>query len=68
MEKMETKVKAKIEIVYVDGQLLLSGPVHDKILCLGMLELAKTIVTNGTQAHIGNVPPIVDMKKGLTVA
>lgn len=39
------EVRAKIEIVLTDnGQVSVSGPLQDKIACLGMLELAKDVV------------------------
>jgi hypothetical protein len=56
----------KLEIVLEDdGRLQVSGPIQDKILCYGMLELAKTVVTAHKQENkIVAVPPgakLVDM-------
>lgn len=31
----------ELRIQLVDGRIQVHGPLHDKILCLGMLELAK---------------------------
>ena len=57
-------VKPTAQIVVTllsDGQLTLQGPVHDKILCLGMLDLAKSMVTTAKaqpQSPIVQVPRI----------
>lgn len=29
-----------------DGKISIGGPLHDKILCLGLLELAKDVIKN----------------------
>lgn len=40
----------KIEIVLEAGNVSMTGPIQDKILCLGLLDMAKQIVlTYGTQ-------------------
>lgn len=38
-----------------DGQLKIHGPIHDKILCLGMLEMAKNMVNQFDPKKNGNV-------------
>jgi len=44
-----TKPLVKIEIIFDGENVMISGPIQDKILCLGMLELAKQIVVNGAK-------------------
>lgn len=60
----------KLEIVLDDkGAVNVSGPLEDKILCFGLIELAKTVITTykARENNIIKVPPgakVVDLKQG----
>lgn len=53
----------KIEIVFDGKNLGLNAPVEDKILCLGMLELAKQIILNANKPSV-IVPTIIPNHNG----
>lgn len=43
-----------------DGQLNVNGPLHNRIICLGMLEMAKAVVVNFKEhSAIAQVRPVV---------
>lgn len=40
------KPLVEIRIVFDGQNVMINGPIHDKILCLGIIELAKQIILN----------------------
>ena len=59
-----SKELMKIEIVFDGTNVMMRGPLQDKILCLGMMELAKAIIINGPKEPAVNKPisPVMDLK------
>ena len=52
-------VPIKIELNNETGLITIDAPLHDKILCLGILELAKTIVINHKERPMIETPRMV---------
>ena len=44
-------VIAEIRIVFDGQNVMFHGPMHDKIMCLGMLELAKVIINSNPNSQ-----------------
>jgi len=42
-----------------DGSLQMQAPLHDKILCMGILEMAKVVVAQHQQPKSGIIVPML---------
>lgn len=54
-------------IIRVDdaGRLNVTGPLHDKVLCYGLLEAARDAVQEHVKANAGLVQPAAALPPGL---
>lgn len=59
------KIPLTIEFDNVSGSINLSGPLQDKIFCLGLMEMAKQVIINlKEQSLVQPVPGFVMPPKG----
>lgn len=61
---MTEPIKLILELNPLDGSVNISGPIHDKILCYGLLELGKDIIRNYKPNDSGLIIPHLTLKKG----